>query len=434
MSAAAELEPEWEETQEEELFLMVLEWVEEWVELNCLRLADPDSDQFWDDLAEEVEELAYETILEPHVLAYVYDTDLIDDAIAFFQVCWGVPRSEPSEEPPPRTQTQVQARQTHLSGLQQLPQPAQRTPEWFAFRHQHLTASNAYKALGSPALRNALIYEKCTPVATTTTTEPKTHVNLTSPMHWGQKYEPVSAQWYQHTFGTVLGEFGCLEHADPRYSFVAASPDGIVINAESGRFGRMVEIKNIVSRDITGIPKKDYWIQMQIQMEVCQLDECDFVETRFLEYDTADAFFQDPRSVKGVMMQLNTPDGYNVVYAYAPWGMQDKTSVVQWEEETLDTYEHQGYTFGQCIYWKLQEVSCVLVRHNRDWCRTALRTLAEVWQVIQTERITGAAHRAPKKHPQRSLHLQHPQQHPQHLQQHLQQHSQQAEWMGRPPE
>jgi hypothetical protein len=45
----------------------------------------------------------------------------------------------------------------------------------------------------------------------------------------------------------------------------------------------MLEIKNISNRIIDGIPKEEYWVQMQIQMETCDLDECDFVETRFKE-------------------------------------------------------------------------------------------------------------------------------------------------------
>jgi hypothetical protein len=45
----------------------------------------------------------------------------------------------------------------------------------------------------------------------------------------------------------------------------------------------MLEIKNIVNRDITGEPLHHYWIQMQVQMEVCDLDVCDFLETRFKE-------------------------------------------------------------------------------------------------------------------------------------------------------
>ena len=41
----------------------------------------------------------------------------------------------------------------------------------------------------------------------------------------------------------------------------------------------MLEVKNPVSREITGMPKKAYWAQMEIQMEVWDLNECDFLET-----------------------------------------------------------------------------------------------------------------------------------------------------------
>jgi len=45
--------------------------------------------------------------------------------------------------------------------LQNKPQPLQKTPEWYTFRHEHITASNAWKAFGSQAVKNQLIYEKC---------------------------------------------------------------------------------------------------------------------------------------------------------------------------------------------------------------------------------------------------------------------------------
>ena len=64
-------------------------------------------------------------------------------------------------------------------------------------------------------------------------------------------------------YKTCIGEFGCIQH--PEYPFLGASPDGINILKDNPRFGRMLEIKNIVNRDITGIPKKEYWVQMQMQ-------------------------------------------------------------------------------------------------------------------------------------------------------------------------
>ena len=59
----------------------------------------------------------------------------------------------------------------------------------------------------------------------------------------------------------------------------------------------MVEIKNIVNREISGRPSEAYWIQMQLQMECCNIDVCDFVETRFKEYET------EEESVKKIFLK-----------------------------------------------------------------------------------------------------------------------------------
>ena len=62
---------------------------------------------------------------------------------------------------------------------------------------------------------------------------------------------------YEHKYSTKIQDFGCIEHQT--HPFLAASPDGIVTGKNN--FGRMIEIKNVVSRDINGIPKTDYYIQ-----------------------------------------------------------------------------------------------------------------------------------------------------------------------------
>ena len=108
-------------------------------------------------------------------------------------------------------------------------------------------------------------------------------------MHWGQKYEPVSIALYEHMYNAKVEDFGCIQH--PEISCIGASPDGIVTDVNSDRYGRMLEIKNIVNRDIDGVASKAYWVQMQIQMETCDLDECDFLETRFKEYENEEAFY-----------------------------------------------------------------------------------------------------------------------------------------------
>ena len=77
---------------------------------------------------------------------------------------------------------------------------------------------------------------------------------------------------------TKIGEFGCIKH--DKYNFIGASPDGINLPRKDESFGRDAPRNCVVNRDITGIPKEDYWIQTHLQMETCDLEYCDFLETR----------------------------------------------------------------------------------------------------------------------------------------------------------
>ena len=86
---------------------------------------------------------------------------------------------------------------------------------------------------------------------------------------------------YEHDFKTKVGEFGCMKHKT--HTFLRASPDGININRDSPLYGRLLEVKNPTTRILDGKVKKEYWVQMQLQMEVWDLDECDFLETVFIK-------------------------------------------------------------------------------------------------------------------------------------------------------
>ena len=200
-----------------------------------------------------------------------------------------------------RRKPQVNRLRKKVAYLQQIPQPEQRTKEWYEFRYKHLTASNIWKTFISESTRNQLIFEKCQPL----NTEKFNYVSLTSPMHWGQKYEPVSVELYEHIYNAKVSDFGCIPHRT--LDFLAASPDGIVTEEGSLRYGRMLEVKNIVNREINGIPKMEYWVQMQVQMEVCELNECDFLETRFIEYASLAEYEADTITpYKGRMMLFMT--------------------------------------------------------------------------------------------------------------------------------
>ena len=302
-----------------------------------------------------------------------------------------------------------------LTHLHNTPQPAQRTSEWYAYRHALITASNAYKIFDTPGSQNQLIYEKCLPLSVAVNTsqnksssvneEPVPTVNVSSPMHWGQKYEPVSTMYYELIHRTTVGEYGCIQHR--KYSFLGASPDGIVDDPTNAKYGQMLEIKNIVNRDITGVPLKAYWVQMQLQLEVCDLEECDFLETRFKEYGDNEAFISDcgddnvftrtrNNKWKGIVLYFIDTEGVPV-YEYKPLEMKQEEYKSTWEPDMIRKHDVQGHRLMWPLYWWLEEVSCVLVERNRLWFSHVIGQMSSFWDTILEERKTGYAHRAPAK-------------------------------------
>lgn len=94
----------------------------------------------------------------------------------------------------------------------------------------------------------------------------------------GQTLEPEARTLYRQQTQQHLALFGLLVH--PHYWFLGASPDGMCMAT-----GRLLEIKCPKSRTVkAGNPiLAHYWCQTQLQMEVCDVDECDFFEYRLLK-------------------------------------------------------------------------------------------------------------------------------------------------------
>ena len=287
--------------------------------------------------------------------------------------------------------------------LESVYQPEQRTNEWYQHRHGLITASSVWKVFGSQSTQNQLIYEKCSPIDV----DKYNKVNTESPLHWGQKYEQLSKDLYEMINCTKIQEFGCIKHPNPVYYFIGASPDGINVCPSSHLYGRMLEIKNVVSREITGIPKEDYWIQMQIQMEVCRLPECDFLETKFVEYEDECAFSADSNETNDETNWNYTLDGkrrgvivYFIkcdkpFYQYAPLEITNKQEFDEWFEKIIHTYDK--ITWIKNIYWRLEVYSCVLVLRDKEWFKKAVVKIKELWTIVETEKVTGYEHRAPKR-------------------------------------
>jgi len=341
----------------------------------------------------------------------------------------------------------------HISYLQSLPQPEQRTKEWYEFRHNLITASSLGKLFGSDSLYNFIICEKCKPIDYDSSLG---NCSIDSPMHWGTKYEPLTVMLYEKIYKTKIADFGCIKHST--YPCIGASPDGINIDLTSPLYGRMLEIKNIVNREISGIPLDSYWIQMQGQMETCDLDECDFIETQFKEYEESEFYSDLSHQERGIVLYFvkkqakvytsnNVPTNnsirvidlhstgsakqlyaretgielmsdkelnsgnfgadsninqfkqYNIPhYVFMPLSIElNKNSIDQWIN-TKKTELKDTYTLYTTQYWYLEKMSCVLVQRNKAWFSESVSKIVDAWKIIEKERVSGWEHRLPKKY------------------------------------
>jgi putative phage-type endonuclease len=398
-----------------ELTITAYEILDDYVCLNVRLMSSP---HFYTNMIEHTTDLLYTDVhcsFSADTHRDEYDQNLRDELREFVEKTTEVwmdmsciPRRsfvQSPEEIPERTPTETIIMIARMLALQAIPQPQQKSREWYEYRYNFITASNLWKLFGSPAQLNSLIYEKCKPIDLDL--QESRNACTEGPLHWGVKYEPVTVQIYEHMYDTMVGDFGCIPH--PKYPFIGASPDGINIDPKNNRYGRMLEIKNIVNREITGIPKEEYWIQTQIQMETCGLDECDFVETRFKEYETEDAFYNDTKhEYRGVILQfiLRPPSviteqthlSNKPYYVYMPLtNALDRASIQSWTDEQRTIMARDNKVLFAQKYWYLDEFSCVVIPRNGPWFSRVVPYIQYIWNIILKERVTGYEHRASKK-------------------------------------
>ena len=288
-----------------------------------------------------------------------------------------------------------------LKEYENVEQPEQQTEAWYAFRREGLSASDIWKAIDTQSAKNNLILSKCKPIDVK---KKGKSVNIDSPFHNGHKYEPLSIMHYEFDFNTKVGEFGCKAHV--KFPFLRASPDGINVDEKSNLFGRLVEVKNPTTRKLSGIPKKEYWIQMQLQMEVWDLDECDFLETVFKAYESENDFNNDgetfTRTAKGRRKGILIQFYHNELphYEYPPVDIS-REHFDKWYDDIMEKNSHMSWINN--LYWYLEDYSCVLVPRNKLWFETVYPDFKELWNTILKERKSGYEHRKPKKKKKKKL-------------------------------
>jgi len=208
---------------------------------------------------------------------------------------------------------------------------------------------------------------------------------------WGQTYEPVVTDIYSNLTNKKINEFGLIVH--PEYEWLGASPDGITSD------GVMIEIKCPFRRKITGIPPLYYWIQVQLQLEVCNLEDCDFVEYEFIEFLSSDEFLDDKTLDikifnKGLFVKLERKKDQNIPcppeeieYYYPPKEYLDNVDkLFNWRDEKYEElnqkYIEDNLTEIKVVYWKVCDKSIVRIKRDKKWFKNVLPVLWREWGYI----------------------------------------------------
>ena len=308
--------------------------------------------------------------------------------------------------------------------LESLPQPEQKSIEWFEMRNNFITASAGAQAIGESH------YDK--PIELL-----KQKIGLGTPfeenknVHHGKKFEKIAILIYENIYNNKVGEFGLVPHiSKPQISFLGASPDGICTcltldGCFSNLVGRMLEIKCVTSRKINTSGLEDgemcphyYWVQVQLQLECCDLEECDFWQCKLKDYDDIEEWMDVIEDVKtqhteqqnqiieidkkykyGTLIELlpiNTDEikkthkkewyGKYIYPTTLKCSIKDK---IKWGEYMKENWQtiypeySKEYKFGKILYWHLEQSHNVLIKRDREWFKENLPKFQKFWDQVE---------------------------------------------------
>jgi putative phage-type endonuclease len=274
--------------------------------------------------------------------------------------------------------------------LSQKQQPVQRSPEWFAARHTRVTASETACCLKlnhytcDPYIEAFGVNIKCDPEKCASHFDTRDdylikkcrafygeNVFIDSVYTlWGKKYEEIATRMYRKVYKTPVIEFGLLNH--PKLSWLGASPDGITPK------GVMLEIKCPYSRKIDpSTPPFHYWIQMQIQLEVCNLNDCDFLECEIKQFDNLNEWLSvvgSEQTPKGILInKIEEPDNSETKYIYPPDELETEQEYLDWMSVTGEELN----TPIEPVYFVISKWNVIRIKRNKKWFEAVKNDIQE---------------------------------------------------------
>lgn len=291
----------------------------------------------------------------------------------------------------PKVNTELMMRR-RVKNLLKRPQPEQRTEEWFKARQTRVTASEAAscfkktKDVCEPYVNDFKLqnfkyndneglnpYEKKDDYITKKCESFYGRGVFRDNMFtlWGKKYEDVASRLYKKIKKKVVYDFGLISHS--RLKWLAASPDGITED------GVMLEIKCPKSRKIDpGAPPLYYYIQCQIQLEVCNLEDCDFLECEIEEVTESEFLKIEPcyNQDKGILFQI-VDSGPEPKFIYPPVELTTTTEFLAWRDKQL--MERNDIT--PCYYF-VKKFHIIAIKRNKEWFEKNKGEIKATWDII----------------------------------------------------
>lgn len=296
-----------------------------------------------------------------------------------------------------------------IEEIKKIPQHEQQTTGWYEERNQCLTATAIATILDEDPYNYPIeiLLDKC---GRGKQFEENEYV------HHGKKYEQVGNMFYSFRNNVKVGEYGLLRHN--KYPFVGASPDGICEKTTndgklSKLVGRLLEIKFPKTRKINTKGKLDgdicphqYYIQVQTQLFVTGMDECDFLQCKIDEYGSWQEFIDDSRrDVPGLSKITNLEKGcliqllpkkmaggdplnclYNAKYLYQPDLHMTNEDIGKWiSKEIFEFHQNElnkNYLVDRVIYWRLSYVTCYNIKADSEWFESKIPVIRQFWDYV----------------------------------------------------
>lgn len=319
--------------------------------------------------------------------------------------------------------------------------PAQRTPEWHKMRETLMTASSVASIFklsqieidlrdqGILELEDTKKVGQTMPSFSSFAKELRQKCFLEAGMdgtvhtEWGVAYEEIVKQLYQSFYNVYIHDFGLIPH--PTLNWLGASPDGVTSS------GKMIEIKCPYSRQPAegGIPKCQYWVQTQIQMECCGFTDCDFLDIVLKEYVNKQHYLDDRYGEpgtegfeygrnasgmpKGFIIEWTRPNpekpGKVLHQYFHPPVLKFKSQ--EEEQQWLDNWIVEYFTanpitpdrvgdlvfnlrgqrseFFYIRYWYIEQWNVCNVKKNQEWLDMRLPEIKTFWDSVIKYRVEG---------------------------------------------